>query len=168
MTEQDENVPLSKTQIKKQMDELQDLGLELTKLSADVLKKMNLPEDLLTAVIQHKQITANGALKRQIQYIGRLMRDVDPEPIENFLARLRGDNVAYNAFLQRIELWREKLLESDQALSGFIEEYPQTDSASLRTHIRNARKEKEQNKPPKAFRTVFQLLKNIMEDKPDA
>ncbi len=153
---------VSKTRKKKQMNELQDLGMELTRLSAESLKKIGLPDDLYEAVREYKKITSNGALKRQSQYIGRLMRDIDPEPIRAFLDRLKGDNQAHNAFLQRVEQERSRLLESDEALTRFMEHYPHADSGSLRTLIRNARKEAEQSKPPKFFRQLYQVLKETM------
>ena len=98
---------VSRTQKKKNVEALQDLGVQLTKLADSTLKKIGLPEDLLDALLEHKKINSNGALKRQVQYIGRLMRDVDAEPIEAYLAKLRGDNTAHNASMQRIERTRE-------------------------------------------------------------
>lgn len=83
---------VSKTQMKKQMNDLQALGMELTKLSSDTLKKIGLDEELFEAIATYKKITSNSALKRQAQFIGRLMRDTDPAPIEAYLAKLRGDN----------------------------------------------------------------------------
>ena len=153
---------VSKTQMKKQMNDLQDLGMQLTKLSPDTLKKIGLPDDLHEAVLAHKKITSNSALKRQTQYIGRLMRDIDPAPIEAYLAKLRGDNVAHNAFLQRVEQMRDRLIENENAFTGFIAEFPQADIGKLRTLVRNTRKEREQNKPPKNFRALFQELKTVM------
>ena len=92
---------VSKTAKKKQMNELQDLGMELTRLSHDTLKKIGLPEELAEAVREYRKITSNGALKRQSQFIGRLMRDIDPAPIRAFLSALKGENQAHNAFLRR-------------------------------------------------------------------
>ena len=80
---------VSKTQMKKQMNDLQALGMELTKLSSDTLKKIGLDEELFEAIATYKKITSNSALKRQAQFIGRLMRDTDPAPIEAYLAKLR-------------------------------------------------------------------------------
>lgn len=154
---------VSKTQMKKQMNHLQDLGMELTKLSNETLKKIGLDEDLYEAVQGYKKITSNSALKRQAQYIGRLMRDTDPEPIERYLAKLRGDNAAHNAFLQRVEQARERLIAGDDAFTTFMADYPQADAGKLRTLIRNTRKEQEQNKPPKSFRALFQEVKAVME-----
>ncbi|MDO4433802.1 MAG: ribosome biogenesis factor YjgA [Alysiella sp.] len=154
---------ISKTRKKKQMDELQDLGMELTRLSSESLKKIGLSEDLLEAVREYKKITSNSAVKRQRQYIGRLMREIDPEPIRAYLAKLKGDNQAHNAFLQRVEQMRMRLLENDEALTHFIVDYPHADAGTLRTLIRNARKEAEQQKPPKNFRALYQELKTVME-----
>lgn len=150
---------ISKTQIKKQMDDRQDLGMQLTKLSTDTLKKIGLDESLYEAIVFYKKINSNGALKRQAQYIGRLMRDTDPAPIEAFLARLKGDNTAHNALMQRLELLRERLIDNDEALTTLINQEPDLDISTLRTLIRNARKEKELNKSPKARREIFQVLK---------
>ena len=87
------------------------------------------------------------------------MRDTDPEPIQAYLNKLKGDNAEHNAAMQRLELLRERLVESDDALTELISNKPELPISELRTLIRNARREKEQNKPPKAFRELFQLLK---------
>jgi ribosome-associated protein len=150
---------VSKTQIKNEMNDRQALGMQLTKLAPDTLKKIGLSEELLEAVLFYKKITANGALKRQAQFIGRLMRDTDPEPIQAYLNKLKGDNAEHNAAMQRLELLRERLVESDDVLTELIADKPELPISELRTLIRNARREKEQNKPPKAFRELFQLLK---------
>lgn len=163
MSEQQEE-RISKTQMKKRMDELQDLGMELTRLSAETLKKIDLPEDLYEAVREYKKITSNGALKRQTQYIGRLMRETDPAPIREFLAKLKGENTAHNAFLQRIEQMRARLLANDDALTAFVADYPHADTGALRTLIRNTRKEQELGKPPKNFRALYQEIKAVMSD----
>ncbi|WP_295701081.1 ribosome biogenesis factor YjgA [Neisseria sp.] len=154
---------VSKTQMKKQMNDLQALGMELTKLSSDTLKKIGLDEDLFEAIATYKKITSNSALKRQAQFIGRLMRDTDPAPIEAYLAKLRGDNAAHNAFLQRVEQARTRLLVDDGAITQFMADFPQADAGKLRTLIRNTKKEQEQNKPPKNFRALFQEIKAVME-----
>ena len=154
---------VSKTQMKKQMNDLQALGMELTKLSSDTLKKIGLDEELFEAIAAYKKITSNSALKRQAQFIGRLMRDTDPAPIEAYLAKLRGDNAAHNAFLQRVEQARTRLLADDGAITQFMADFPQADAGKLRTLIRNTKKEQEQNKPPKNFRALFQEIKAVME-----
>lgn len=158
---------VSKTAKKKEMNELQDLGMALTELSDQTLKKIGLPEDLLQAIKDYKKITSNGATKRQAQYIGRLMRDIDPTPIRDFLAKLKGENQAHNAFLQRVEQMRSRLLENDDAFTQFMADYPHADTPALRTLIRNTRKEQEQNKPPKHFRALYQEIKNVMQNQPE-
>ena len=149
--------------MKKQMNDLQALGMELTKLSSDTLKKIGLDEELFEAIATYKKITSNSALKRQAQFIGRLMRDTNPAPIEAYLAKLRGDNAAHNAFLQRVEQARTRLLADDGAITQFMADFPQADAGKLRTLIRNTKKEQEQNKPPKNFRALFQEIKAVME-----
>lgn len=163
MTTSNQDDWLSKTAKKRQMEELQNLGMALTKLSEQTIKKIQLPEELYQAIKDYKKITSNGATKRQAQYIGRLMRDLDPTPIREFLAKLTGDNQAHNAFLQRVEHMRSRLIEQDDALTQFITNYPHADVSTLRTLIRNARKEQAENKPPKHFRALYQEIKQIMQ-----
>ncbi|MBV8045636.1 MAG: DUF615 domain-containing protein [Paludibacterium sp.] len=153
---------VSKTQRKKQMDALQDLGRELLELSNDQLKKIDLPEDLLSAITEYKRINSHGAKKRQEQYIGRLMRDIDPEPIRAYLAVSKGESAAHTAWLHLIERWRERLLEDDTSLPDFVDAYPDADVQQLRNLVRNARKEKLEARPPKSFRLLFQLIKDII------
>ena len=117
---------------------------------------------------QYKKITFNTSLQRHRQYIGRLMRDIDPAPIRDFLAKLKGDNQAHNAFLQRVEQARARLLADDDALTAFVTDFPHADVGALRTLIRNARKEAELNKPPKSFRALYQELKAVMEGHEEA
>lgn len=144
------------------MDALQDIGRALTELPAAKLKKMNLDDGLLVALLDFQKITANGAKRRQLQYIGKLMRDIDPEPIEQQLAALRGDSSAHTRWLHLLERWRERLVEDDSHVQQLINDFPQLDVQQLRTMVRNARKEREENKPPKANRQLFQLLKELI------
>ncbi|XLM19867.1 DUF615 domain-containing protein [Chromobacterium piscinae] len=153
---------VSKSQRKRDMDALQDLGRELVELSKDTLKKMQLPEDLLTAVLDYKRFTANGALRRQMQYIGKLMRDVDPEPIREYLKILKGESSEHIAWQHLLERWREKLMADDKALSDFLAAFPEGDPQQLRTLMRNARKELQENKPPKAYRQLYQEIKALI------
>lgn len=160
---------VSKTQMKKEMNALQKMGMRLTDFTEDTLNKANLPEHIVAAVLNHQKIRTNSALKRQAQYIGRLMRELDEQEvgiIEAFLARIDGENQAHNALMQRLDQWRTRLLAEDSALTEYIDQHPQAAIAELRTLIRNARKEAELNKPPKAYRALFQYLKkqNILEE----
>ena len=159
--------PLSKTKIKKQMNDLQDLGLRLTHFAKDTLLKAGLPENIVQAAADYRKITSNAALKRQAQYIGRLMREASDEEvatIRNYLAVIDGDNAAHNAQMKRLELWRERLLNDDTALTEYLNTHDAADSGELRTLIRNARREIEQAKPPKSARALFKLLREYEEE----
>lgn len=162
------DLPLSKTQLKAEADAQQALGVRLTELSKDKLIKLNLPEELFEAVLESKKITANGAIRRHRQYLGRLMREIDTAPITEQLARWDGKHTAENAYFHGLERWRERLIHDNNALSEFMELHPATDSQQLRTLIRNAQKEHAANKPPKSSRELFKLLREITSaDNPD-
>lgn len=159
---EEEDLPPSKTRRKRDMQALQDMGEELVALSAGKLEELNLPDLLRDAVMEARRITRFGALRRQMQYIGRLMRDVDPEPIRARLDAWNGVSVEETARLHRIERWRSRLLEDDQALSELLEAHPRADAQRLRALIRNAKREAEAGKPPKSFRELFQELREIL------
>lgn len=159
--------PLSKTKIKKQMNDLQDLGLRLTHFSSDTLRNAGLSETIIQAAADYRKITSNAALKRQAQYIGRLMREATDDEvaaIRNYLAVIDGDNQQHNAQMKRLELWRERLLQDDNALTEYLNSHNNADSGELRTLIRNARREAEQAKPPKSARALFKLLREYEEE----
>jgi ribosome-associated protein len=158
----DENQP-SKTQLKKQMTDLQNLGAELVELNADRLASLALPESLLDAVMQARRVTKFEARRRQMQYIGKLMRHVDPEPIRVRLDAWKSVTRGHIALLRRIERWRERLLAEDTAFAQFVSEYPLTDAQQLRTLVRNTQRERELNKPPKNYRSLFQYVREILD-----
>jgi len=152
---------VSKTRKKREMHELQALGVALAELSESQLKEMRLGEDLLEALLEAKRIRSHEAKRRQMQYIGRLMREVDPAPIRSRLAELEGSSAQATARHRRLETWRERLLDDDEALTAFAAEHPGADLQALRTLIRNARKEQKESKPPRAYRELFRVLKEI-------
>lgn len=159
---EEEELPPSKTKIKKQMHELRDLGKELTELGKDQLAQLDLPENLRDAIREMKNINKFGAIKRQMQYIGKLMRDVDTAPILAKLDAWKGKSQHHIAYMHQLERWRDRLLESDAALTELFAAHPQADAQRLRTLIRNAQKEIEAQKPPKNFREIFQVLREII------
>lgn len=163
---QEDRVPeegfVSKSQKKREMDALQGLGKELVELPADTLKTLPLPDDLREAIKEYRRLKAHGAIRRQLQFIGRIMRHVDPEPIEARLAILRGDSTQHTAWLHRLERYRDNLVAEDGAMDAFVREYPLVDVQALRPLIRNARREHAAGKPPKSYRAVFQLLKTLL------
>ncbi len=151
----------SKTKQKEVMHELRDLGAELVELSVGQLKRINVPENIFDAVRECQKITAHGARRRQIQYLGKLMRSVYDEPIRAGLALLRGESSAETARLHRLERLRVRLLEDEAVLTEIAAQWPGVDLQHLRTLRRNALKEKENNKPPKNFRAIFQILQEL-------
>jgi ribosome-associated protein len=156
----DEVLPPSKSQRKRDVEALQDLGRDLTQLSKDQLKKMDLPEDLMDALLEYKRITSHGAMRRQMQFIGKVMREIDTDPIVEQLAAMRGESNAAKAEFHLLERWRERLLTDDGAVTEWLTAHPDADGQRLRQLIRNARKEAELGKPPKSSRELFRLLRD--------
>ncbi len=151
----------SKTKKKEAMHELQDLGAELVELSVGQLKRINLPENIYEAVRECQKITAHGAHRRQVQYLGKLMRTADDEPIRAGLALIRGESSEETARLHRLERYRTRLLEDEAFLAEIAALWPAVDQQHLRQLRRNALKEQENNKPPKNFRAIFQILQEL-------
>ena len=162
VADDEEELPPSKTKIKKQMHELRDLGKELTELGKDQLAQLDIPENLRDAIRDMKSINKFGAQRRQMQYIGKLMRDVDTAPILARLDAWKGKSQNHIAYMHQLERWRDRLLENDAAFTELLGAYPATDAQRLRTLIRNAQKEIEAGKPPKNFREIFQVLREII------
>jgi ribosome-associated protein len=155
------DLPISKTKLKAEADAQQELGVRLTELPKDRLLNLNLPEDVVTTVLDTKKITANGAIRRHRQYLARLMREIDTAPITEQLARWEGKHTAENAYFHGLERWRDRLINDANALSEFMTLHPTTDSQQLRTLIRNAQKEQAAAKPPKSSREIFRILREI-------
>jgi ribosome-associated protein len=150
----------SKTQIKKEMHALQALGEELLALSPAARAKIPMPADLADALVLADKLTKkHEALRRHIQFIGKLMRSIDLEPIERALAVVRNTNQAATRKFHLVEDWRDKLISDANAQTAFIEQYPSIDIQQLRTLIRNAKKEAEKQQHGKAYRELFQLIK---------
>ena len=151
----------SKTKAKEEMDALQELGKRLVGVSNDRLKKLDIPEILADAVREAKRISSFGALRRQMQYIGKLMRDVDVEPIQEMLDEIDGVSNKANARFHALEKQRDKLLADESVITALKNQHPDLDVTALRTLRRNALKEQAEQKPPKAYRAIFQLLKSL-------
>ena len=151
---------LSKTRKKAQMHALQKLGIELVDLSKERLASMQLPETLVEAIREAQRITAHEGRRRQMQYIGRLMRDIDPAPIQERLDAWRGQSKAEVARQHGMERLRDKLIAEDSALTEFAQKHPEVDLQALRNLIRNARKEAAEGRPPKSYREVFKVIRD--------
>ncbi|HYL89521.1 MAG TPA: ribosome biogenesis factor YjgA [Burkholderiales bacterium] len=153
--------PVSKTQRKKEMHELQSLGAELVALAESQIRELQIPDDLREAVLEAKRIKSHEARRRQLQYIGRLMRDVEPAPIRAQLDALIGHSAQEAARHRRLEALRDKLLADDEALTGYVAGHAGADLQALRTLIRNARREQKEGRAPRAYRELFRLLKAL-------
>ena len=157
---------VSKTQVKKEMTDLQKVGMDLAELSEVQIKNLLMDDKLREAILEAKRITSHEARRRQMQYVGRLMRDVDAAPIRAQLEAITGSNAQATAAHRRLEAWREKLLADDGALTDFAAAFPGSDLQALRTLIRNVRKEKIEGKPPRAYRDLFRLIKECSASNP--
>ena len=161
---EDEDLGPSKSEIKRQMLARQDLAEILADLSLDALKTIPLEDSLREAIRETHRIRSFGAIKRHKQYLGKLMRNLDEDQLEAIQQRLdaiSGVSKAETAKMHHLERMRDELLIDDAVLTKLIADYPDLDIQNLRTLIRNARKERELNKPPKAYREIFQLLKSL-------
>jgi ribosome-associated protein len=162
-TEDFEDSQPSKTKLKAEADAAQEVGRKLVELPKDKLNKLALEESLRDAIAEAKRLTANGAIRRQLQYIGRLMRDTDLTPIVDQLQRWEGKHQEENARFHHMERWRTRMLEDAKVVEEFIQLFPQVEVQRLRTLIRNAQKEHLANRPPKSSRELFKMIREIME-----
>ncbi|HEY4317809.1 MAG TPA: ribosome biogenesis factor YjgA [Herbaspirillum sp.] len=154
----------SKSQLKREMTALQKLGEELVAEPRDRVKRVPMPEDVREAILECQQIKDHEGRRRQMQYVGKKMRTLDEDElaaIQRMLDSWRGLSKADTAAMHALERRREKLLKDDNALAELFQQHPGLDLQHLRTLIRNARKEQAENKPPKAYREIFQILKEL-------
>ncbi|MBI4195488.1 MAG: DUF615 domain-containing protein [Betaproteobacteria bacterium] len=155
----------SKTQRKKTMLALQDLGAELVALNEAQLATISLPERLHEAVNAARRMTSFEARRRQLQYIGKLMRAMDPEPIRARLDIWKAPSREHTARLRQLEHWRGRLIDEETALAEFVSAYPRADAQRLRTLVRNTRHERATDAPPRSYRALFRLLRDTLERK---
>jgi ribosome-associated protein len=158
----------SKSELKRQMDELQKLGAQLVAEPRDRVKRVPMPEDVKDAILMCQTITNHEGRRRQLQFVGKKMRSLTDEEvavIQRTIDSWKGASKAETAALHALERRRDKLLTDDKALTTLLEENPELDVQHLRTLIRNARKEQAESKPPKAYRELFQILKDLSKKK---
>lgn len=154
----------SKSELKRQMSELQKLGEELVAEPRDRVKRVPMPDDVKDAILMCQTITNHEGRRRQLQFVGKKMRSLTEEEvavIQRTIDSWKGASKAETAALHALERRRDKLLADDTALTKLLEEHPELDVQQLRTLIRNARKEQAESKPPKAYRELFQILKDV-------
>jgi len=163
-TEHPDSEEISKSQRKRDMHALQDLGRQLVELPREQFEKITLEEGLHDAILEARRIHQHGARKRQLQYIGKLMRGLDAEPIREQLDTLLGHSKRAAQTLHHLERWRDRLLaEGDVALTELLDEHPQADRQYLRQLLRNAQRENHAGKPPKSARALFRYLRELTE-----
>ena len=156
--------PPSKSERKRAMHELQALGERLLDLDPGRLAELALPERLTDAIAQARGITQHEGRRRQLQFIGKLMRDVDPEPLKAALARIqRGSNAARARFAQ-VERWRDRMLADPDALAQFLDAYPRSDRAAFAALVRDVRAERSRGSPPHKARALFRAITKVVDD----
>ena len=166
----------SKTRLKKQMHDLQALGKELDEMPAHRLKAIvGMPESLLDALLDLKRIRSHEGRRRQLQYIGKIMRGIDAEPLREAVASFKLPGAKETLALHTAERWRDRLIAEDDAFTQWMGEHPGTDAQALRTLIRNARKdqataaaaaaqgaEAPTERKGRAYRELFQQIKSTL------
>jgi ribosome-associated protein len=154
----------SRSEAKRQSNELQKLGEQLVDAARDRVKRVEMPEDVREAILTCQSITNHEGRRRALQFVGKKMRTLDEAEvavIQRTIDSWKGASKSETAALHALERRREKLLADDTALTKLLEENPELDVQHLRTLIRNARKEQLESKPPKAYREIFQILKDL-------
>ena len=170
----------SRTELKRESTELQKLGESLLTLRAELFERLELPEGLVVALDQVRKITNFEGRRRQMQYVGKLMRGLDPEVLQavrDALDEQRGGSAQQTLALHAAEKWRDDLIADDDALQSWLQSHPETDVQQLRALIRQARKdgaptqdEVSKGLAPRrgrAFREIFQLVREQLEEEPD-
>jgi len=158
----------SKTQIKRELHALVELGERLTTLKADTLARLPLTDELRKALDEASKHTAHGARKRHMSFVGKLMRVQDLDAIHAVLEQIDSSSRQYNERFHGLERWRDRLIDgNDEDLERFVNEFPDTDRQHLRSLIRHAQHEKARNKPPAAARKVFKYIRDLDETQRD-
>ena len=165
----------TRTDLKRASTELQKLGEDLLTLRTDLMARLDLSEKLVDAVAEAKRITNFEGKRRQMQYIGKLMRGLDDEQLNAVRAALNeqlNGSAEDNLRLHQAESWRERMVADDEAVGEWIAQFPGTDTQQLRSLVRQARKDAVPEKPGealrhgKAYREIFQLLREQLAEEP--
>lgn len=164
-TDKDNIEEPSKSSRKRELDELKQMGKELLTFSDDALRQLLLPEELLEALRDAKKIKSNSASKRQLQYIGKLMREIDPAPVKDAIEARDHQKSTHTREFHLLEELRDKLiLEGDAAVPEVLSHFPRTDRQHLRKLVRQARSEHANKQPPRASRLLFRYLRELQEE----
>jgi ribosome-associated protein len=155
----------SKTQRKREASDLQRLGLELAELSDQRLARVDMPENLRDALTEYRRTRSHEGRRRQLQYVGKLMRDADPEPLRQAVAEAALGSARDTLALHQAERWRDELISDDDALARWLQAHAQCDAQRLRTLIRAARADAALppgQRQPRAYRELFQFIRPFL------
>lgn len=170
LADSDNPAPPSRTALKRDATARQKLGEALTELSAEQLQSLELPERLLAALTEYQRLKARGAKRRQLQFIGALMRDLDPEPIAELLQELSGETAKARYLQHQVEQWRERLLGDATALTDYIDAHPEVDRQQLRQLVEKARRAQapqgSEGERKRSARALFRFLRQAEPDPP--
>jgi ribosome-associated protein len=156
----DTGEPISKSERKRRAHRLQALGRQLAGLKPEELAELPLPDALVAAVGDYQRFPSHEARRRQLQFIGRLMRDLDPEPLQTALDGLQGKSAQARYEFHQLERWRERLLAEADALTAFIEAHPDVDVQQLRQRIQQVHKAATEDQQRSAYRALFRFLRD--------
>ncbi len=161
----DDQQEISKSQRKRDLHELKSLGIDLLEFSDDALRQLRMPDVLLEALRTAKRINSNSARKRQLQYIGKLLKDTDVTPLREAVEARKHQHATHTREFHQLEDLRDRLiLEGDTALPRVLALFPRTDRQHLRKLVRQARREQETRQPPRASRLLFRYLRELQEE----
>jgi ribosome-associated protein len=153
---------LSKSARKREAASLQELGVKLSALPDQEIKALNLPENLFVALRDLRRLPSHGAQVRQRQYIGKLMRNIDPEPVLAKLAERKQRHDVEIRHFQQLERWRDRLLSEPGAIDELLEEYPNADRSALTKLLEKAEKERLEQRSPVGARELFAFLRQLL------
>ncbi|MBA4503128.1 ribosome biogenesis factor YjgA [Marinobacterium marinum] len=161
-SDETDDLPLSKSRLKRDADDLQQLGKRIAELRPDQQEKLPIDGQLRLALEEYGRIKANGAKRRHLQYIGKLMRTADADAIREVADHFDSASAIYNQQFHEMERWRDRLLEGDNsALQAFIDQHPNADIQHLRQLVRNAQRERQREQPPTQARKLFRYIREL-------
>jgi ribosome-associated protein len=154
----------SKSALKRQSHDLQSLGLEVAELPEQRLRAIAMPEALLEAILAYRRTKSHEGRRRQLQYVGKLMRSADEEPLREAVAAFKLGSARETLALHEAERWRAELIADDAALTRWMQEHADTDTQQLRSLVRAARRDAvvPEARQPKSHRELFQFIKAAM------
>jgi len=161
----DGSVP-SRTELKRQSEALQQLGRELAEMPADRLARIDMPDELRAAILAWRGIRAHEGGRRQMQYIGKLMRSADADALREAVAASKIGSAAQTLALHEAERWRDSLIADDDALTRWMQDHPDCDAQQLRSLVRAARRDGAaqvaEQRQPRSYRDLFQFIRPLL------